>query len=115
MVATLHCRLQAVKTNVPTASYVRSDFLKKGVQTKIQEQLRKEFVPNIMANQALITSGHFGLDPESRDPPPLPQRFFHTSLIRPWTHSWKRGNLPSSQQLATMRLPPKNEQKLSIK
>ena len=39
VVATLHCRLQAKQGNIPTASYIRDDCLKKEVQDRIQSHI----------------------------------------------------------------------------
>ena len=70
VVATLHCRLQAKPGNVLSASYIRTDCLKKDIQLKIQSTLTADAIPNQLANQALDKAGYFGIDSQSTDSPP---------------------------------------------
>lgn len=70
VLATLHCRLQSKAGNVSPPAYVRNDCLKKEVQAKIQETLTKDSTHKMLANNALMHAGQFGLLPDTLTVPP---------------------------------------------
>lgn len=73
VLAKLRCRLCSREGNVPRPDYVRADCTKKDIKARIADTLKSEVNPKVLANNALISAGHFGLVPDCRMIPPDPE------------------------------------------